>query len=74
MIPKQQSMISSPYMDIYDLVVPKDNMLRQINDLVDFSFIYDELIDTYCLNNGRNAIRCDLLLDKGKRGFTTKLA
>ncbi len=56
MIPKQQSMISSPYMNIYDLVVPKDNMLRQINDLVDFSFIYDELIDTYCLNNGRNAI------------------
>ncbi len=56
MIPKQQSMISIPYMDIYDLVVPKDNMLRQINDLVDFSFIYDELIDTYCLNNGRNAI------------------
>ncbi len=24
-------------MAIYDLVVPKDNMLRQINDLVDFS-------------------------------------
>ncbi|MEG1132443.1 MAG: transposase, partial [Romboutsia sp.] len=56
MIQKQQSMISSPYMKIYDLVVPKDNMLRQINDLVDFSFVYDELIDKYCLNNGRNAI------------------
>ncbi|MGL4797115.1 MAG: IS1182 family transposase [Paraclostridium sp.] len=56
MIQKQQSMISSPYMKIYDLVVPKDNMLRQINDLVDFSFVYDELINKYCLNNGRNAI------------------
>lgn len=56
MIQKQQSMISSPYMKIYDLVVPKDNMLRQINDLVDFSFVYNELIDKYCLNNGRNAI------------------
>ncbi|UOW68938.1 IS1182 family transposase [Paraclostridium bifermentans] len=56
MIPKQQSVIASPYMKIYDLVVPKDNMLREINDLVDFSFVYNELIDKYCLNNGRNAI------------------
>jgi transposase len=56
MIQKQQSMVLSPYMKIYNLVVPKDNMLRQINDLVDFSFVYDELIDKYCLNNGRNAI------------------
>ena len=56
MIQKQQSMILSPYMKIYDLVVPKDNMLRQINDLIDFSFVYDELIDKYCLNNGLNAI------------------
>lgn len=30
-------------MDIYDIVVPKDNMLRQINDLVDFSFVQVEL-------------------------------
>lgn len=52
MIQKQQSMILSPYMKIYDLVVPKDNMLRQINDLVDFSFVYDKLIDKYCLTNG----------------------
>jgi transposase len=56
MIQKQQSMILSPYMKIYDLVVPKNNMLRQINELVDFSFVYNELIDKYCLNNGRNAI------------------
>lgn len=56
MIQKQQSMISSPYIKIYDLVVPKDNMLRQINELVDFSFVYEELVDKYCLNNGRNAI------------------
>ena len=31
-------------------------MLRKINDLVDFSFVYDELKDKYCLDNGRNAI------------------
>lgn len=56
MIKKQETMILSEYIGIYDLVVPKDNMLRKINELIDFSFIYDELIDKYCSNNGRNAI------------------
>lgn len=56
MIQNQQSMIFSPYMAIYDLVVPQDNLLRKINDLVDFSFVYDELKDKYCLDNGRKAI------------------
>jgi transposase len=49
-------MILSPYIELYNLVVPKDNMLRQINELIDFSFVYDELKDQYCLDNGRNAI------------------
>lgn len=43
-------------MAIYDIVVPKDNMLRQINELVDFTFILEELKTKYCLDNGRNAI------------------
>jgi len=55
-IQQQQTMILSPYMEIYDLIVPKDNLLRKINELIDFSFIYNELMDRYCLNNGRNAI------------------
>ena len=56
MIRQQQQMILSPYMAIYDLVVPKGNMLRRINEIVDFSFVYEELQDKYCLDNGRNAI------------------
>lgn len=24
-----------------------------MNELVDFSFVYEELVDTYCLDNGR---------------------
>lgn len=56
MIRKQETMILSPYFEIYDLVVPKDNMLRKINELVDFSFVYDELNDKYCHTNGRKAI------------------
>ena len=56
MIEQQQKLILSPYIEIYELVVPKDNLLRQIKELVDFEFIYDELLDKYCLDNGRNAV------------------
>jgi transposase len=38
------------------MVVPKDNMLRLINELVDLSFVLEELKHKYCLDNGRNAL------------------
>lgn len=56
MLQAQQKLILSPYIDIYNLVVPKDNLLRKINELIDFSFVYEELVDKYCLDNGRNAV------------------
>lgn len=56
MIQQQQSMLLSPYTELYNLIIPKDNMLRQINELIDFSFVYEELKERYCLDNGRNAI------------------
>lgn len=56
MLEQQEKLILSPYMAIYDLVVPKDNLLRKINELIDFSFVYNELVDKYCLDNGRNAV------------------
>ncbi len=37
MLSQQQDFILSPYTALYDLVVSKDNLLRRINDLVDFS-------------------------------------
>jgi len=43
MISNQETLHLSPYMAIYDIVVPKENMLRQIKELVDFSFILEEL-------------------------------
>ena len=55
MIEQQQKLMLSPYMEIYELVIPKDNLLRQIKDLVDFSFIYDELEKNYRLDFGRKA-------------------
>ena len=36
MIEQQQKLVLSPYMEIYKLVVPKNNLLRQIKELVDF--------------------------------------
>ena len=58
MLEMQQKLMLSSYMELYDLIIPKDNLLRQIKELVDFSFIHNELIDKYSLDNGRNAIFC----------------
>ena len=55
MLLRQQKIQLSAYSDLYDLIVPKENLLRKINDLIDFTFIYDELVNKYCLDNGRNA-------------------
>ena len=56
MIQKQQSMVFSPYMAISEIVVTQGNLLRKINELIDFTFVYVDLKDKYCLDNGRNAI------------------
>ena len=45
MIEQQQKLVLSPYMEIYELVVPKDNLLRQIKELVDFEFMMNCLIN-----------------------------
>lgn len=55
MLVQQQRIQFSAYSDLYNLIIPKENILRKINELIDFSFIYDELLNKYCLNNGRNA-------------------
>jgi len=55
MLIQQQQIQFSPYSSLYDLIVPQDNLLRKINELIDFSFIYEELLDKYCTNNGRKA-------------------
>ena len=55
MLVSQQQIQFSEHSSLYDKIIPKENLLRKINDLVDFSFIHDELINKYCLTNGRNA-------------------
>lgn len=55
MLAQQKKIQFSTFSGLYDLIVPKDNLLRKINELIDFSFIHEELVDKYCLNNGRMA-------------------
>ena len=55
MLSTQQKIQFSSYSGLYDIIVPKNNLLRRINDLIDFSFIYDELLEKYCHTNGRTA-------------------
>lgn len=57
MLNAQRKLNLSQYSDLYDLIVPKDNLFRQFKELCnDFEFIYDELKDKYCPDNGRTAI------------------
>lgn len=56
MLPKQNEFILSPHIELYDKIIPADNLLRQIKELVDFSFISEELETKYCHDNGRTAI------------------
>ncbi|MBX0334839.1 IS1182 family transposase [Pontibacter sp. HSC-14F20] len=55
MVAQQQQIQPSPYSGLYDLIVPQDNLLRKINELIDFTFIYEELASKYCTTNGRRA-------------------
>ena len=55
MLVQQQKIHFSEHSSLYDLIVPKNNLLRKINDLIDFSFIHDELVNKYSINDGRMA-------------------
>lgn len=55
MIKGQQQFVMSTYQGLYDIIIPKDHFLKKLNDLVDFSFIYDELLENYSIDMGRGA-------------------
>ena len=46
---------------ILEEYVPKDHLLRRIDECVDFSFIYDLCAPLYCSDNGRPAIHPEIL-------------
>lgn len=49
----QQTLNFSKYSELYDIVIKQDNFWKQLNDMVDFSFVYDELKDKYSTTMGR---------------------
>jgi len=55
MLFRQKTFPFSNYQELYTLIVPENNLLRRINELVDFFFVYRELTDKYSLNNGRTS-------------------
>ena len=55
MLNTQGAIKFSEYAVLYDMLIPADNKYRLIDELIDFSFIYDELKDKYSLDNGRKA-------------------
>lgn len=55
MLKGQQEMIISKYYELYDILITQDNILRQIKELVDFSFVIDEIGKNYNPTQGRGA-------------------
>jgi len=55
MLNHQQKLIFSNYLELYDILIPKDHILRQINELVDFSFVIEEVEANYSDSMGRGA-------------------
>lgn len=55
MLNTQAKIQFSEHACLYDMLIPKDHKFRQFLNLVDFSFVYDELKNKYCPDNGRAA-------------------
>lgn len=51
----QISFCLSSHAQLFDLLIDKDNFWRQLKEMVDFSFVYDELKDKYSSTMGRTA-------------------
>ena len=51
----QISFVLSPHASLYDILIDKDNFWRELKEMVDFSFVYDELKDKYSSTMGRKA-------------------
>lgn len=41
---EQESMTLSPYSELFDILIEKDDFWRVLNEMVDFGFIYDVVV------------------------------
>jgi hypothetical protein len=56
MLDSQIKMSTSPYQQLYDLIVDENHQLRKLHDIIDYSFVHEELRHTYSENMGRKAV------------------
>ena len=56
MISINKSIQSEILMTTMEEIVPEDSLFRKIDKHIDFTFIYDEVKELYCENNGRPSI------------------
>ena len=56
MITINKEIQSEILMTTMEEIVPQDSLFRKIDKYIDFTFIYDEVKDLYCENNGRPSI------------------
>lgn len=54
-VDNQLSFCLSSYASLFDVLIEKNNFWRQLKDMVDFSFVYDELKGKYSSTMGRKA-------------------
>ena len=55
MLKEQQELMLSDFWNLYDILIPKDDVLRKIKELVDFSFVIEEIATNYNDTSGRSA-------------------
>lgn len=65
MLKSQQELNFSQYTDLYDKLIPQNHLFRKINELIDFSFIREEL-----MVKGRKIKICKKLACKVSNGKT----
>src|SRR5574344_585952 len=56
MITINKSIQSEILMPTMEEIVPEDSLFRKIDKYIDFTFIYEEVKDLYCDNNGRPSV------------------
>lgn len=56
MISINKNIQSEILMTTMEEIVPQDSLFRKVDKYIDFTFIYDEVKDLYCENNGRPSI------------------
>src|SRR5574344_1544151 len=56
MITINKNIQSEILMTTMEEIVPKNSLFRKVDKYIDFTFIYNEVKDLYCENNGRPSI------------------